>query len=229
MGTYQKQYFFYLYLGFVFILGIIYIGNPVFQWIWNSFLAYYAIWISVNASMVWRRNYMEQYDEALLASVSASTNRALTKQKADAHMSGYAPISTEIVGSVSDSVKIEIEIHQDAPSYTLGLPKHQPPRLVPDQVQNHDLELTALELEIQEKQKRVSKTLHTLAKSIGASVVHGEDLPIRQRYRNQIFQFVTSACQLPYQITPSFMQHLTRYRERARENAPPPTAELYTR
>ena len=110
------------------LLIIYYAVNPLLQWMWTSFLAFYAIYTTWRANLIERRAYMEAFDEALLASIAASTNRAMQKQQSDARAAGHAPVRmiNSEMGRGGGGADVAIQVQPEA-SYTLGIRDPVPP------------------------------------------------------------------------------------------------------
>lgn len=211
--------FFYLYEGFIALLIVYYIIDPLWEWFMRSFRSFQALVVVYRLRLAERRQSMEMFDEALLASVNNHYAAAKSRRERNSWGS-YSFIRSEI-GDGHVSIKLDGARRTESTSPYID--RHR----IAEENQELMIEYTRLEMEVEEKRQRISKRMQVLAAKIGAQIIPGEDTPSRQRKSSKIWQFVTSALQMPFQTTPMFSRHLQRYHNHIRENAPPPTSEHF--
>lgn len=183
------------------MIGLIvyFIAYPIWEWFWRSYMTTMMILVSPARMRAQAyRQGSQQYTEKLLGRINRFYQMRKDRLERN-NWRNYAPIRGELNGATGEAE--------------------------PD----HDalLAMTGIELELHEQRQTVAEKLDKLRELIGADAVPGVDNVAVQRRANRVWQFVTSALQLPFNATPAFTRHMRHYQDNVRHVVPPPLADHY--
>jgi hypothetical protein len=218
------EYSFYLMLGFDGALCIYYCW-PLLLWLGEDIIIGYDIYLTFNASLVWRRQAMENYDEALLSTAHAEV-QTLQARRARTMLFQNGPRpkppdSSSLMPRIGDEIALEMEPLVRPPK---PAPRKRP--LTPEG-QLYEIQKIQFESANQDRYEQLVEQCNRLAEMLGAAPAADEMNPALQGRRARIWDRVTSALQIPMQLTPAYLHDLRKFRTRLRKNTPPPESGLY--
>lgn len=215
--------FFYLYEGFIALLIVYYIIDPLWEWLLRSYRAYQSLIMVYRMRIMERRQAMEMFDEALLGSISASYS--ILKRKRDhTNWSSYAMPRETMIGDQQQETRVRVEY----PTRSESTAEYIKKRRMAEENQREIVQLTRYEMETEKLRKEIAASMDELANSLGAKYSHDNDQSAsRKRKAVKVWQFVTSVFQIPFQATPVYTQQLDRHHRRMHEQMAPPGAEQF--
>lgn len=218
---------FYLYEGFIALLIIYYIIDPLWKWAQRTYRSYYTLVIAFRLKIAARREFIEQWDEALLASIDNSYHSVDRKRSRIKHAGYGARIQSELIGADIETAGVPQAIETPLAASDSGQRRFDRYRMS-GASREQILALTALEMENEERRAKIAEKLDSLVDKMGAHITQEDEEDPRHHNRGRvIWNRVTSVIQMPFQVTPAFNNHLRVYQDHMRDHAAPPGANRF--